>query len=140
MQNNVKEYNTYSKRLTKMKTCIICIGSNHNPTANISIAVESLSCLFSDILWGETVVTPAEGISFTVPDYHNRAAKFTTVMGISGLKSRFKEIEKACGRESGSKSTGIVPLDIDLLEYDGKVLKPKDMESDYVRQALAYLK
>ena len=45
-----------------MKTCIICIGSNHNPSSNITKAVETLSTLFPDILWGETVVTPAEGV------------------------------------------------------------------------------
>lgn len=136
MQNNAKEYNTFPKPLSKMKTCIICIGSNHNPSSNITKAVETLSTLFPGILWGETVVTPAEGVSVPVPDYHNRAAVFTTCMGISELKRRFKEIEKACGRGSDSKSTGIVPLDIDLLQYDGEILKPRDMQMGYVRKAL----
>ena len=119
-----------------MKTCIICIGSNHNPVSNIKKAVETLSYLFPDIIWGDTVVTAAEGVSASVPDYHNRAAVFSTSMDVSGLKHRFKEIEKACGRGSDSKSTGIVPLDIDLLQYDGEILKPRDMQMGYVRKAL----
>ena len=52
----------------------------------------------------------------------------------------FKEIEKACGRGSDSKSTGFVPLDIDLLQYDGDILKPLDMQKEYVRRALSSLK
>lgn len=119
-----------------MKTCVICIGSNHNPSVNITKAVETLSGMFPGILWGETVVTPAEGLSFPVPDYHNRAAVFSTDIDIAGLRQRFKEIEKACGRGSDSKSTGIVPLDIDLLKYDGQILKPQDMQTDYVRQSI----
>lgn len=136
MQNNAKEYNTFPKPLSKMKTCIICIGSNHNPSSNITKAVETLSTLFPDILWGETVVTPAEGVSVPVPDYHNRAAVFPTCMSVPELKHLFKEMEKACGRGSDSKSTGIVPLDIDLLQYDGEILKPRDMQMGYVRKAL----
>ena len=116
-----------------MKTCIICIGSNHNPSSNITKAVETLSTLFPDILWGETVVTPAEGVSVPVPDYHNRAAVFPTCMSVPELKHLFKEMEKACGRGSDSKSTGI---DIDLLQYDGEILKPRDMQMGYVRKAL----
>lgn len=119
-----------------MKTCVICIGSNYNPSVNITKAVETLSGMFPGILWGETVVTPAEGLSFPVPDYHNCAAVFSTDIDIAGLRQRFKEIEKACGRGSDSKSTGIVPLDIDLLKYDGQILKPQDMQTDYVRQSL----
>lgn len=123
-----------------MKTCIICIGSNHNPASNIKKAVETLSSLFPDITWGDTVATVAEGVPVSVPDYHNRAAVFSTSMDVSSLKHRFKEIEKACGRGSDSKSTGIVPLDIDLLQYDGDILKPLDMQKEYVRRALSSLK
>lgn len=123
-----------------MKTCIICIGSNHNPASNIKKAVETLSSLFPDIIWGDTVVTAAEGVPVSVPDYHNRAAVFSTSMDVSSLKHRFKEIEKACGRGSDSKSTGFVPLDIDLLQYDGDILKPLDMQKEYVRRALSSLK
>lgn len=140
MQNNAKEYNTFTNPLSIMSTCMLCLGSNDNPSDNISEAVTTLTRIFPDIRWGDTVVTTAEGVSFSVPDYHNRAAIFTTTMDISSLKSLFKEIEKACGRIASSKSTGIVPLDIDLLQYDGEVLKPEDMESAYVRQVLSTIR
>ena len=121
--------------------CLICIGANHNPEANLSKAVSTLSDIFPDIRWGETVITPAEGLpsGITVPDYHNRAATFSTTMDIAALKSLFKEIEKACGRTVSSKSTGLVPLDIDLLRYGSQILKPNDMKSAYVRQAIISL-
>ena len=121
--------------------CLICIGTNHNPEANLSRAVSTLSDIFPDIRWGETVITPAEGLpsGITAPDYHNRAATFSTTMDIAALKSLFKETEKACGRTVSSKSTGLVPLDIDLLRYGSQILKPNDMKSTYVRQAIISL-
>ncbi|WP_300796300.1 2-amino-4-hydroxy-6-hydroxymethyldihydropteridine diphosphokinase [uncultured Bacteroides sp.] len=105
------------------------------------MAVSTLADVFPNIRWGETVITPAEGLpsGITAPDYYNRAATFSTTMDIAALKSLFKEIEKACGRTVSSKSTGLVPLDIDLLRYGSQILKPNDMKSTYVRQAIVSL-
>lgn len=35
--------------------------------------------------------------------------------------------------------TGIIPLDIDLLKFDNRILKPEDMKKNYVRRALQSL-
>lgn len=124
------------------KTCIICIGSNFNPYINIQKAVIRISDLFPDTLWGKTVITIPEGSdnNALTPKYHNIAASFTTSMNLESIKTVFKEIEKACGRTPSSKTTGLIPLDIDVLIYDNKVIKPKDLESGYVTQALSLLK
>lgn len=126
--------------------CLICIGSNHNSEANISSVVESLSRMFPDIRWGETVFTLPEGplperSSPSCPDalYHNKAALFTTPLSYHELKAMFREIEKACGRTPSSKSCGIIPIDIDILRLGSTVFKPQDMERKYVRQALQTL-
>lgn len=124
------------------KACLICLGSNSNPETNILKAIDCLTSTFPGIRWGKTVITHAEGqfSDTSVPDYHNIAATFSTSMDADGLKTLFRKIEKACGRTPLSKSSGIVPLDIDLLEYDGMILKPSDMKAAYVRRALASLK
>ncbi|WP_235337195.1 2-amino-4-hydroxy-6-hydroxymethyldihydropteridine diphosphokinase [Bacteroides caecigallinarum] len=120
-------------------TCIICLGSNYCPEHNISLAVRLLTSSFPHIRWGKTIVTPATGVSRPVPDYHNLAAIFTTTMSLPALRSLLKETEKACGRTPESKSTGLIPIDIDLLQYDGTILKPEDMNTAHVRQALSSL-
>ena len=60
-------------------------------------------------------------------------------MSLPALSSLLKETEKACGRTPESKSTGLIPIDIDLLQYDGTILKPEDMNTAHVRQALSSL-
>lgn len=118
--------------------CIICLGSNYHPHRNISLAVDLLTSRFNDIRLGSTVVTPAVGVSRPVPDYHNLAVIISTSMPLSLLQSTLKEIEKACGRTPESKSTGLVPIDIDLLQYDDIILKPEDMKTAHVQQALSF--
>ena len=50
-----------------------------------------------------------------------------------------KQIEKENGRLPEDKQQGIVKLDIDLLKYDDSILKPKDMEKDFVQAGLKEL-
>lgn len=122
-----------------LHTCLICLGSNHCPAVNMNKAFKALTRLFHDIRWSPLIVSPAIGTDRPVPPYHNCVAIFTTTMSASAMKSIFKDIERACGRTPASKSTGLVPLDIDLLQYDDIILKPEDMQAPYVRKALENL-
>ena len=51
----------------------------------------------------------------------------------------FKELERHSGRLPGDKAQGIVKLDIDLLTFDNKVLKPEDMKREYIRRGISLL-
>ena len=119
--------------------CLLCIGSNHCPDVNIPKAVAALTDLFPGIVWSPVIVSPAHGVATPVPHYHNRVARFTTTLTPADLRTRFKKIETSCGRTPASKSTGLVPLDIDLLQYDDTVLKPEDMNTKYVRKGVRTL-
>jgi 2-amino-4-hydroxy-6-hydroxymethyldihydropteridine diphosphokinase len=44
------------------------------------------------------------------------------------------------GRCAEDKEQGIVRLDIDILVYDHEILKPADLERDYVQEGLKALK
>lgn len=50
-----------------------------------------------------------------------------------------KEIERFAGRQPGDKEEEKVCLDIDLLLYDNRILKPEDWEREYVQQSLSSL-
>lgn len=120
-------------------TCLVCLGSNHSPEVNMEKAFKALNRLFPDIRWSPVIVSPDIKGTPSVPLYHNRVALFTTTMSMSSVRSCFKELERSCGRTPASKSTGLVPLDIDLLRYGDTILKPEDMNAPYVRQGLDYL-
>ncbi len=124
--------------ITKI-TCIICMGSNYKPNENLSVAITHLTSSFPDIIIGTPVITPAEGkpVHHSQQDYTNQAARFTTTRSIESIKQEFKHIEHICGRTPQSKSHGIIPLDIDILIYGETILKPHDLDTSYVRLALA---
>lgn len=122
-----------------MKTpvqCTICLGSNYGPDVNINKARISLKQHFPDIVFGHPVITPSEGDT-TAPDYTNQAARFTSTLSIPEIKLIFKDIEAECGRTPQSKSTGLIPLDIDLLIYGSTIVKPRDLNTSYVQKALS---
>ena len=62
--------------------------------------------------------------------------KVRSSMGMRADKSRraVKAMEKRLGRMSDSKQKGKIPIDIDLLLWNGTILKPADWEKEYVQQ------
>lgn len=121
-----------------MHRCIICLGTNTESEYHISLAGKVLSDLFPRILWGEIVETVPEETE-SANSYLNQAAVIETDMSFEELKLLFKDIEKECGRTPEGKQKGVIPLDIDLLVFDVKIMKPADMEKKYVKQALSTL-
>ena len=55
------------------------------------------------------------------------------------VKYVLKAIEKRLGRMPEDKKKGIVKIDIDLLTYDGEVLKVNDWKREYVCQGVMEL-
>lgn len=118
--------------------CLLCIGSNTDPTAYLSYARKALYAAFPGIRFGNTMKTEAIGSGFHSP-FSNQLAKFSTFLTIDSICKLFKEIEHQSGRTPTDKSIGIVKLDIDLLVYDEIILKPKDMVREYIRIGLMEL-
>lgn len=121
--------------MENMHQCIICLGSNDEAKKNLDFACYMLEAEFHAIEWGEAIYTPAEG-TVTQTIYLNQGAKFYTDKNEKELKDFFKTIEKMCGRTSSSKRKERIPLDIDLLLFDGKPMKPDDLSKAYVKSIL----
>ena len=115
--------------------CLICLGSNHNGVAHLKSAEQELEKISSGIHWGNAVETAAEDTASS-GSYLNRAALMNTTLSKEKLIEKFKKIESRHGRTATGKQQGIVPLDIDLLTYDGEIVKPADLKKSYVQQAL----
>ncbi len=50
-----------------------------------------------------------------------------------------KEVERVLGRLPEHKEQGIVPVDIDIVVWNGEVIRRQDYESEYFRQGLLML-
>ena len=82
--------------------------------------------------------TEAIGNGYLSP-FSNQLAQFETSLSAEDIRNILKQIEKENGRLPEDKQQGIVKLDIDLLKYDDSILKPKDMEKDFVQAGLKEL-
>ena len=119
-----------------MHHCLLCLGSNYEYATQLHSARTCLKAQFPDIRFSEQLTTEAIGEKWLSP-FANQLAEFYTTLGAEEVRSVLKQMEKDHGRLPGDKVQGIVKLDIDLLMYDDEVLKPEDMQRDFVQRLLA---
>ena len=122
-----------------MHSCLICIGSNYNRKENLLLARRRLTALFPSIRFtGEHETRP---LFFRNPAlFSNQVARFYTDADAERVVEELKTIEKEAGREKEDKKREKVCLDIDLLVFDNRVLKPEDLKRDYILKGLEELK
>lgn len=124
--------------MRQLNKVILCLGSNWNKENNMERAIEALRPYFvsfrlSDGMYTEPIDCPQTGT------FLNQVVLGYTFRTCPELKSAFKEIERLLGRTPTSKRDGVIPVDIDLLQWNGEVLKPSDMEREYVVSGLSSL-
>ena len=122
-----------------MHSCLICIGSNYNRKENLLLARRRLTALFPSIRFtGEQETRP---LFFRNPAlFSHQLARFYTDADAEWVVKELKTIEREAGREQGDKKKEKVCLDIDLLVFDDRILRPEDLKREYVRKGLEELK
>ena len=73
------------------------------------------------------------------PDYCNAVARFSTTDDYETLRLFFKTMESDYGRVRHSDAVALIPLDIDIVMWDGAVLRQRDMGQEYMRIGLEQL-
>lgn len=121
-----------------MHTYIICIGSNYNREENLLLAQKQLTALFPSIRFADAEETKPFLFHNPAP-FINQVARFDTEANTEQVKSQLKAIENLAGRRPEDKINGKVVLDIDLLMCDSTVLKPNDLERDYIARGIEQL-
>ena len=119
-----------------MKNCLICIGSNYNRKKNLLLARQRLQALFPAVRFATEEETEPLHLSSSAL-FSNQVAEFVTGLQQANVVNKLKAIEREAGRRPGDREK--ICLDIDLLIYDDKVLKPEDVEREYVRKGLKEL-
>jgi 2-amino-4-hydroxy-6-hydroxymethyldihydropteridine diphosphokinase len=69
----------------------------------------------------------------------NRVAVAFTSEEPDRLVAAFKQTERTLGRTTNGKSEGIIPIDIDLLQWNDLILKPEDLQREYVKAGIRFL-
>lgn len=70
--------------------------------------------------------------------YLNQLVMGTTELDEEALNTWLKQTELNFGRTQAKRLLGIVPIDLDLLEYDGEKRHLPDWQRDYVKQLMGH--
>ncbi|MGM9706583.1 MAG: 2-amino-4-hydroxy-6-hydroxymethyldihydropteridine diphosphokinase [Prevotella sp.] len=115
---------------------LLALGSNHRADSNLQQAL-SLLARFVDIRrTSATLVSAAigEGMENGVCPFTNQLLCGETLLPLDELQTRLKEAERLIGRRPGERYT--IPIDLDILRYDDRMLHPDDWDRPYIRRLL----
>lgn len=123
-----------------MNTALISLGANTPDKQEILSTVIKEIALYAHIK-AQTLIyhTAAEGSITQAAPYANALLIIETENDYATLHRTFKEREQRAGRTAQSKIDGIVPLDIDIVKWNDKILKERDMEFEFMKSGLALL-
>lgn len=117
---------------------IISLGSNTEKKI-LELATILLAETFQLISQSEIIESNAIGEHYQSP-FYNQAIKLLSGYEKDETIQIFKETEIKLGRTPQSKSKGIVPLDIDLIIWEGVVYKDDYYRFDFVRKCVDEIK
>ncbi|MBO4963442.1 MAG: 2-amino-4-hydroxy-6-hydroxymethyldihydropteridine diphosphokinase [Prevotella sp.] len=110
---------------------LISIGSNFEAQKNVPEAIRLLSQLLADVTVSRIITTRPFGEQYR-DNFHNCLISGFTSLPIAALEQLLKHVEQRIGRTGGSKITGIVHVDLDILMYDGMKYHLNDWQRPYV--------
>ena len=115
-----------------MNKAIVGIGSNTTDAkARVEECCRNISEISSEAKFSSIYETEAVG-SLPQPNYHNCVGVLRTSQPFEELKQKFKEMEREAGRLPEHKSEGKVIIDIDIVVWNNKVIKPTDLIRTYM--------
>ena len=112
------------------------MASNRFQKANLSKARSCLEEILSDLRFSREHWTEPVGNAKRRDAYLNQLATGTTTLDEDTLNKRLKQMELNFGRTQAKRLLGIVPLDLDLLEYDGEKRHLLDWQRPYVKELI----
>ena len=121
-----------------MSRVLLSIGSNTFAKTNIDKAKRMLTFLFPDIIFSQPILSEPEDERYRYL-FRNILGSFKTDMTVEEIIGKIKQTERAVGRAPKDKYLGKVIIDIDLLKYGEEILRPQDLEREYVQQLLTTL-
>lgn len=102
------------------------------------LAYRRLAVLFPGICFAKIQETQPMGLQNPAL-FFNQVGCFRTYMPQSKVIDALKSIEQEAGRNPEDKAIERICLDIDLLTYGERVLKPEDLTRDYIVEGLKEL-
>lgn len=115
-----------------MNEVVLSIGSNMSPRKERVAAALSRMCgVLDDAAVSDIYETPE--IYGTGRPYMNAVIAGKTNLTADELKSLTKHIELVSGRDAAARKRGDVPVDIDIVIWNGEVARPNDYRQTFFK-------
>jgi 2-amino-4-hydroxy-6-hydroxymethyldihydropteridine diphosphokinase len=122
-----------------MAKVILSLASNRFQAKNLSRARQCLEEIFSDLRYSREHWTEPVGNAKRRDAYLNQLATGTTTLDEETLNERLKQMELSFGRTQAKRLLGIVPIDLDILQYDDERRHLLDWQRPYVTELIGNL-
>ena len=124
-----------------MHSILISLASNHEQEKNLSEVRKALAQVLVSTVYSPAIWTEPFNMNFTphTPPpsmYLNQLVSAQTSLDADELILRMKDMELVQGRDEEARRQHIVPIDLDLLQYDTQRFHLRDWQRPYVRQLL----
>lgn len=120
------------------KEALFCIGSNcGDRQRNVDSALSWLARMLGDFRHSSVYASPDCHGGHRV--YMNSVAVGTTALDPKELDRLCKEFELSLGRDAAARAAGDVPVDVDIVVYDGVILRRKDYGCGFFRKGFKEL-
>ena len=114
-----------------MHIVLLSLAANRYQKSNLAKARKCLGEVLSDVSY--TTEKWTEPMSSSRNElYLNQLAEGSTELTLEELNLRLKNMETKLGRTDLKRQLGIVPIDIDILQYDKQRLHERDWERPYI--------
>ncbi|MDO4691455.1 MAG: 2-amino-4-hydroxy-6-hydroxymethyldihydropteridine diphosphokinase [Porphyromonadaceae bacterium] len=120
---------------------VLTIGSNTDALRHVAYVERALGEYFSVCRATERMQTAPIDFPYASVAFTNIVLVAETTLGKEEVYTILKQLEADCGRTAQSRRTHLelVPMDLDLIVWDGEVCKPRDLSRPYVQIGLAAL-
>ena len=122
-----------------MHEVVISLAANRFQKRNLSKARSRLALLLHEPRYSSEMWTTPMGSHKRADVYLNQLVGATTQLSLGELTEQLKSIELAFGRNDAKRQLGIVPIDLDVLLYDGERLHLADWERPYTQTLIKEL-
>lgn len=122
-----------------MNTLTLSIGSNSRDREwQMKHGIEWLKHTLSNARVSSVYNTLA--VNGRDADYLNAVISASTQLSLDDVTALMKQYEGVCGRTPASKLRGVIPIDIDIVLWNGEVIRPADFAQQYFQRGWQELK
>lgn len=113
---------------------ILSLGTNCNDGINILRQAEDILRSWIRLESCSRILrNPAIDMGEDTNDFHNMLIKTETSLSLKDVTFLSKKLECMMGNTSQLRSNGIVMMDVDIIRWDDRILKPGDTEREYYK-------